>query len=233
MPDNRLSRPDNSVTRAVTSNKEPKKSKPTVFQSLKRRDLLILIAFWLTCVCVVALLIGFFVLRRSDISQPPLLYELKAGNISALKLYPPAQTAALAWESDVQFISASATWEHATLSRLEEPAEWVYRFYSPSLQRIVFVVVSPDQKVIVRPHLDKVRREQRVIDSTGWRMDSPAAITEWLNHGGGGWLKLAPNAMVSAQLTFDSTESAPAWIVSGIEVETGQSISYKVKATSP
>jgi hypothetical protein len=230
MPEDRS--PQQANAEAVQK-QQPKKrpTRPSIFRSLKRRDYLILATFWLGSVCVVGIILIFFVLSTSGESQP--VYELPPGEVTALTLYPLAEEAAKTWEEDVLFISASTSWNHASMAVLEQPVEWVYRFYSPGLQRILFVIVTPEQEIIVQPHLRKVRRELQVIDPAEWQMDSPAAMTAWLNNGGGRWLQQSPNPVISAQLTFDLEENVPIWTVSGLDVETGQSINYTLKATSP
>jgi len=215
-------------SRQKTREREQKKTKPSVFQSLKRRDILILVVFWLTSACVVGLILIFFFLRSSDISNP--VIRLNEGEITAQKLYPVAQEAARAWENDVQFISASASWDHASLAALEEPVDWVYRFYSPGLQRILFVIVTPEQKVLVRPHLQRVRREQNFINPDQWEMDSPAALSNWLSNGGNGWLQVALNPTVSAQLTFHPVKKELLWTISGLDLETGEQSNYTARA---
>lgn len=202
-----------------------------MLKSLRRRDILILATFWISTACMIGLLLGFFLLRSSEVSRQP--YRLKAGEITARALFPLAQEAALAWESDVQFVSASATWNHASLTELEQPVEWIYRFYSPGLKRLVFVIVTPEQVVIVRPHLTKVRRELRIVNPTMWQMDSPEAISAWLNNGGGPWLQQAADRVVSAQLTQDLARNAPVWTISGLNPETGDSVLYTVEAGGP
>ena len=202
-----------------------------MFKSLKRRDLLILGTFWITTACTVGVMLAFFMLRSSGLSQPT--YQLNAGEITAHSLLPVAQEAALAWESDAQFVSASATWNHATLAELEQPVEWIYCFYSPGLQRLLFVIVTPGREVIVRPHLDKTRRELRLVNPNDWRMDSPAAITAWLNHGGGEWLQFSAERIVSAQLTQNLQTNGPMWTISGLNSETGESFVYTIEANQP
>jgi hypothetical protein len=217
----------------VVQKQQPKK-KPTrssLFRSLRRRDYLILTTFWFGSACVVGLILIFFAFSTSGQSQS--VYELPPDEVTALTLYPLAEEAALAWEKDVLFISASTSWNHASMAALGQPVEWVFRFYSPGLQRILFVIVTPEHKVIVQPHLRKVRRELQIIDPAEWQMDSPAAMTAWLNNGGGRWLQQSPNPVISAQLTFDLEENVPIWTISGLDVETGQSINYTLKATSP
>jgi len=215
-------------SRQKTRERDQQKPKPSVFQSLKRRDILILVVFWLTSACVVGLVLIFFFLRSSDISNP--VIRLKEGDVTAQKLYPVAAAAAQAWESDVQFITATASWDHASLATLEEPVEWVYRFYSPGLQRILFVIVTPEQQVMVRPHLQRVRRELNIIDADQWDMDSPTALSNWLSNGGNGWLQGALNPTVSAQLTYSPIREELIWTVSGLDLETGQQFNYTARA---
>lgn len=201
--------------------------------SLKRRDILILVTFWILIACVVGVLLAFFMLRASQPAPSP-RFELPAGEVTALSLYPLAEAAARAWESDVQLVSAVATWNHASLAELAQPVEWVYRFYSPGLQRIVFVIVSPEQQVTVRPHVVRVRRELRLVNPAGWQMDSPAAITAWLNEGSGGeWLRQSADRVVSAQLTQNLESGRPQWTISGLNPETGESVVYTVEAGQP
>jgi len=204
-------------------------------KSLRRRDILILVTFWTCAVCTVGIILFFFWLRSSEASRasgPG--YILNPSQITARSLFPLAQEAALAWEDDVQFVSASTTWNQPALTDLEQPVDWVYRFYSPEQQRFLFVIVTPDQVVIVRPHLAKTRRELRLIDPERWTVDSPIIIANWLNQGGGGlWLDQTTQKIVSAQLTFNISENKPVWVISGSNPETGQSIRYTRPATSP
>jgi hypothetical protein len=208
-----------------------------MFKSLRRRDILILVTFWLSMACIVGLALIFFMLRPPDISQPgpgEPAYSLEPAEVTALKLYPLAYEAALAWEEDVQFVSASATWPHASLSDLEGPVEWLFRFYSPGQKRILFVIVTPDMEIIARPHLARVRRELRVIDPATWQVDSPEAMTAWLNQGEGGvWLDQAADRTVSAQLTFSIAKNQPVWTISGLNPETGQSITFSTSGGGP
>ncbi len=201
-----------------------------MLKSLRRRDILILLTFWLSAVCVIGLALMFFLARESTRNQSPRVYHLQTGPVTALNLFPVARQAAATWESDVQFVSASTTWTHASLTQLEQPVEWIYRFYSPGQQRIVFVIVTPDQRVIVRPHLPKIRRELRIINPSDWQVDSPTAIIAWLNEGGGDWLAQSAERVVSAQLTLNLAENRPEWTISGLNPETGQSVRYTLPA---
>ncbi|RME69481.1 MAG: hypothetical protein D6784_18395 [Chloroflexi bacterium] len=199
-----------------------------LFKSLRRRDIIILATFWLSAACMMGLVLVFFALRFSEWSRP--VYRLNAGEITARSLFPAAQEAAAAWEADVRFVSASATWNHASLETLEQPVEWIFRFYSPGLQRILFVIVTPDRQVVVRPHLEKTRREFRIVNPDRWQMDSPEALSNWLNNGGAEWLRYSTERIVSAQLTQDLNINAPVWTISGLNPETGDSIVYTVPA---
>jgi hypothetical protein len=180
---------------------------------------------------VIGLMLTFYLIRSSSLS--PALYQVTPGDITALSMYPLAEAAALAWESDVQFISASATWNNTSFAELEQPTDWVYRFYSPGLERILFVIVTPDQNVIVRPHLARIRRELRVVDPSTWQLDSPAALAAWLNSGGGAWLQQSSSRIVSAQLAFDLEQNSPMWTISGLNPETSDSVQFTIEAVSP
>ncbi|MDX1522947.1 MAG: hypothetical protein R3264_15065 [Anaerolineae bacterium] len=199
-----------------------------MLKTLKRRDVIILITFWLTAICTVGIVLIFFLIRATQFSEP--VYQLETNDFTALALYPVAQEAAEKWEEDVRFISASATWNNASVAEFEEPIDWVYRFYSPSQQRIIFVIVTSDQRAIVQPHLVRVRRELRVIDPDDWNVDSPVAVEAWLNSGGGEWLQQASSRVVSIQLTFNIERDLPVWTISGFNPETGQQTRFSLGA---
>ena len=196
--------------------------------SLKRRDLIILLVFWLTAACTIGIMVFFFFLRPSGSTAP--VYEVASGEATALTLYPVAEQAARDWEEDTQFVSASASWNEATIADFEQSTEWVYRFYSPGQQRLLFVIVTPDKTVITRSHLRKTRRELRIINPEAWTVDSNQAITDWLNSGGGTWVQQASNRIVSIQLVFDDQVDSPIWIISALNPDTGQSATYEIRA---
>ena len=201
-----------------------------MFKSLKRRDVLILATFWLTAACTAGLILTFFILGSRNTSRLP-SYELTVpGQVTARTLYPIAEEAALAWEQDTRFVSASATWNNASIAEFEQPVDWVYRFYSPGQKRILFVIITAEQKVIVQPHIVPVRRELRLIDPETWQVDSPDALVGWLNNGGGPWLQQASSRVVSAQLAFDIAENRPRWAISALNPETGQTFRYVLMA---
>jgi hypothetical protein len=202
-----------------------------MLKSLKRRDIIILVTFWASIACVIGLMVGFFMLRASEWSRP--VYRLKAAQVTARSLFPLAQEAAQNWEGDMQFVSASATWTHASISQLEQPVEWIYRFYSPGLKRILFVIVTPEQQVVAQPHLEKVYREFRIVDPAKWHMDNAEAMSAWLNNGGAEWLQMAADRIVSAQLTQDLQANAPVWTISGLNPETGESVVFTIPAVGP
>ena len=206
-----------------------------MFRSLHRRDIVLLMTFWIASMGLIGLGLGFLLLRASAAAPAHApTYVFNPSQVTAKSLYPLAREAALAWEDDVQFVSASATWNQPALADLEQPVDWLYRFYSPKQRRLLFVIVAPDQTVMARPHLAKTWRELRLIDPDQWSVDSPASIANWLNQGGGGlWLDQTASRAVSAQLTFNISENKAVWTISGSNQETGQSVNYTLPASSP
>jgi hypothetical protein len=178
----------------------------------------------------VGIVLVFFFIGSSTASQKPGYDLTVSGQVTARNLYPIAEAAAQEWEADTLFVSASATWTNASIAEFEQPVDWVYRFYSPGQQRILFVIVTGEQQVIVQPHIDSVRRELRLIDPDTWQVDSPDAIIGWLNNGGGPWLQQASSRVVSAQLAFDIAENRPRWSISALNPDTGQTFRYIMMA---
>ena len=213
----------------------PIDNKPARQKILRYRHIAALIIFWGVTLAVVGYLFGSSLLRSSaagDVKRKAITI-VEAAPVTALSHFSLAQETALAWEEDVELVSASAKWDRPSLDKFEQPVEWFYRFYSPRLQHFLFVIVTADQAVVARPHLTKIRQEVRRIDWAAWTVDSPTALTTWFNDGGGRmWLRQSDPGTISVQLLFSLSENQPVWVVSGQDIG-GRTMEHTLPATSP
>jgi hypothetical protein len=193
----------------------------------KRRNVL-----WSAALCGLAAvgLAGVLLILRSVLDRPtpqsipstaptPTLaarYAPAASEVTARTLYPLALERASAWRVDAQLVSARGVWDKTAINLVGRPVEWAYRFYSAQARLLYFVTVKPDGRVAGTQHLRTVNQPPG-LPVADWYIDSPAALSNWLNNGGGPFLGSRPGSQVVAQLSVRSAGAAPAWTVVGYD----------------
>lgn len=196
---------------------------------LRRRDLFLLGIIW----GLVAILIAIALLALRDIAQRPVgpavaatqvptstlvpIYTPVPSDITARSLYPLALEKAVGWREDAQLVSIRGSWEQTAINLLGRPVEWTYRFYSPRSRLLYFVTVTPDGQVGGMQHLRPVNQAPPILPIDAWQVDSPTALSNWLNSGGGQFLGSRPGSQVLAQLSMRSAGAAPQWTVVGYD----------------
>ena len=140
-----------------------------------------------------------------------------ASEVSALSLYPLAQAQADQWRGDASLVSCRTSWEQTALNLVGRPTTWIYRFYSPETKELYFVTVTPDGQVNSTQHLRKLPQAPPLLLVEEWTFDSQAALTNWMNAGGGQFLGDHPGIDVTAQLSVRSEGAAAAWTVVGYD----------------
>jgi len=141
-------------------------------------------------------------------------YRLPETPYSAHSQYARSEQAARNWQPDAALVSAAASWPFVSLDDLSRPVDWTFQFYSPATGRVYTINVGQDAVTAIRETLSPY--ELPAIDVKEWQVDSYEAINEWLNRGGGAFLKLHPVVDVSIRLARP-TGGAPEWTVVGIE----------------
>ena len=210
--------------------------------NITRRDIALLIVIW---VLVAVLAVGAIIALRDiqpatgpSSDQPQLTvastlmpaYTPAPSDGTATSLYPLAQDQASGWREDAQLVSCRGTWEQTAINLVGNPIEWDYRFYSPEAKLLYFVTVTPDGQVNGTQHLGPVNRPPPALPVDDWQVDSPAALGNWLNAGGGHFLGSRPGIEVVAQLSVRSADADPEWTVVGYDRSTEDYFSVAVQA---
>ncbi len=210
--------------------------------NITRRDILLVFVIWglvgvLFLGAVVALReIGFGTGQapeQPNVTATPTLataYTPAPSEVTALTLYPLAQKEASGWRNDAQLVSCRGTWEQTAINLVGKPIEWDYRFYSAEAKLLYFVTVTPDGRVNGTQHLGSVNRPPPGLPVDDWKVDSPAALANWLNAGGGHFLGSRPGIELVAQLSVRSADSDPEWTVVGYDRSTEDYFSVAVQA---
>jgi hypothetical protein len=141
-------------------------------------------------------------------------YRLPETPHSARNQYARAQDAARAWQPDAALVSAAASWPFAGLDDFSRPVDWTFQFYSPATGRAYTTNVDQTDVTPIRETLSPYALP--VIDLEQWQIDSYQAVNEWLNQGGGTFLKKNPVVDVSIRLARQHGET-PTWTVVGID----------------
>jgi hypothetical protein len=126
----------------------------------------------------------------------------------------------LRWQPDAALVSAAASWSFVALDDLSGPTDWTFQFYSASTQRAYVVNVA--EQAVTPIHETLVPYSQSAIAIDRWQVDSHQALNEWLNRGGGAFLKRHPVVDVSIRLArAEGTD--PTWAIAGLD-QSGQAV---------
>jgi len=194
---------------------------------LKRWEIILLLAVWIVVgVLFVAAIIVFRGGHQTPLAaEPPTpgaptlapLYTPPPSEITAKSLYPLAEEKAKGWREDAQLVSARGTWEQTAINLVGQPVQWEYRFYSDASKLLYFVIVTPDGQVAGTQHLRPVYRPPALLPVESWQVDSPSALTNWLNAGGGAFLGSRPGIQVAAQVSVRQAGAGAQWTVVGYD----------------
>jgi hypothetical protein len=202
---------------------------------LRAREVLLLGIGWLF---VAVLLVVLVLVFRSRVSEPagapkPVpTYTVVFTQVTAQGLYPNAEGLARAWQPEAQLVSVTATWRNTAINLVGQPADWVFRFYSPASRRYYFVTVRPDGQMQGIEHARQVDIAPPVLPIEAWRINSVEALATWLDNGGGDMLGAKPGIEVSAQLNVPTEGGEPVWTVVGYDTGSDDYLTVMVDAAS-
>lgn len=193
---------------------------------LRRRDLFLILAFWLIGAILVGGVVYFVVMQPQQPTttlaiapqiRPQATVTVIHTQITAKSLQPGTVNQVASWEEDAQLISIAATWEKTDMNQVGQPTSWTYRFYSPSQRRLYFATARGDGQVTGTSHSERIHTPPYTIPLDKWQMDSPEAINTWLNYGGAVMLTAIPGIQVVAQLQINTPEEPLTWTVAGYD----------------
>jgi hypothetical protein len=80
-----------------------------------------------------------------------------------------------------------------------------------------FVTVTEAGELIGTLHGEYMYNQPQTVSPEAWVMDSPEAISSWLNYGGATMLVAMPGIQVVAQLQVRNEDSPLTWTVAGYD----------------
>lgn len=192
--------------------------------NLRRREIILIGGFWLVGCALLAVVVYFGVLRveppgsSANAPRPQATITVVYNQVTAQSSQGVAfEQARRLWQEDAQLMAVTSTWEKTALGEVGQPTTWTYRFYSPAARRMFFVTITPEGELIGTLHGEHIYNEPPAIPVDQWQMDSPEAISAWLNYGGATMLAAMPGIQVVAQLQVRNKDSPLTWTIAGYD----------------
>ena len=191
--------------------------------NLQRRDYLLIGGFWLVGCLLLTMVVyyGIFQSRRTEsttVLRPQATFTVVFNQVTAQASKEMAwQHARTQWREDAELLAVTSTWGKTELNMVGQPTAWTYRFYSPAARRMFFVTITPEGEIIGTLHTERLYKEPELIALEAWQMDSPEALSAWLNYGGATMLAAMPGIQVVAQLQMPDQESPLTWTIAGYD----------------
>ena len=136
--------------------------------------------------------------------------------LTAQEAYPLAEKVARAWQPDVKLSNASSSWGSGATSQvlLEGKTTWGFHFISPSTSQFCIVsVMGEEARVIDSGDMPRVPVLLALAD---WHVDSPQALSIFLDHGGRDFLAAHADADVHLHLLTGIENETLLWMASGL-----------------
>jgi hypothetical protein len=156
--------------------------------------------------------------------------ELTVGEPLELQAaYEQALALASGWQSDVQLVGATTSWQLASGDRLTLHRQaWSFSFYSSVVRRIQTVTV--DQSGARAGRQQSVSVAPRPVEPD-WQLDSDDLLLTFLSYGGEDFIGAFPNANLHLQLKGEGTGRS-IWHITAVDPVARQTLVVSVDARS-
>jgi hypothetical protein len=150
---------------------------------------------------------------------------------TAREWYPAAITEAEDWQTDVQLVSATASWSNVqSEDDLQQAVAWGYSFLSPQTRQVRVISVTPEGAEHAQT-LDATANT-RGVDVSLWQVDSEQALSLFLDNGGRDFLAQHPGATVSLRVGLEESGERLIWRLMGIYSPERATLMVTVDATT-
>ena len=136
--------------------------------------------------------------------------------LTAQEAYPLAEKVARAWQSDAKLSNASSSWGSGATSQtlLEGKTTWGFHFISPSTSQFCIVSVMGEEGRVIDS--GDIPRVPVLLALADWHVDSPQALSIFLDHGGRDFLAAHADADVHLHLLTGIENETLLWMASGL-----------------
>jgi len=152
--------------------------------------------------------------------------------LTAQEAYPLAREAAKAWQPDAQLSNATSAWGSGATPQelLAGKTTWGFHFVSPATSQLCIVsVVGEEAHVIKSDHLPRL---PVLLEVAGWNIDSPQALSIFLDHGGRDFLAAHADADVHLRLLTSVENGTLLWLAVGLAANDGLTHTVSIDAVT-
>ncbi len=150
---------------------------------------------------------------------------------TAREWYPAAITEAQDWQTDVQLVSATASWSNVeSEDDLQQAVAWGYSFLSPQTRQVRVISVTPDGSEQAQT-LDATAKT-RGVDAGLWQVDSEQVLRLFLDNGGRDFMAQHPGATITLRVGLDESGERLLWYAMGIYSPERATLVVTVDATT-
>lgn len=152
--------------------------------------------------------------------------------LTAQEAYPLAKEAARAWQPDAKLSIASSSWRSGATPQelLEGKTTWGFHFISPSAsQSCIVSVVGGEARVIESGSIPKA---PVLLELSDWQVDSPQALSIFLDHGGRDFLAAHADADVHLHLLTRIENETVIWLAIGLSSKDGVAHTVPINAVT-
>jgi hypothetical protein len=136
--------------------------------------------------------------------------------LTTQEAYPLAEEVARAWQPDVKLSNASSSWGSGATPQtlLEGKTTWGFHFISPSTRQFCIVSVMGEEGRIIDS--GDIPRVPVLLALADWHVDSPQALSIFLDHGGRDFLAAHADADVHLHLLTGVENETLLWMASAL-----------------
>lgn len=136
--------------------------------------------------------------------------------LTAQEAYPLAEEVAGAWQPDAKLSNASSSWGSGATAQvlLEGKTTWGFHFISPSTSQFCIVSVMGEEGRVIDS--GDIPRVPVLLALADWHVDSPQALSIFLDHGGRDFLAAHADADVHLHLLTGVENETLLWMASGL-----------------
>jgi hypothetical protein len=152
--------------------------------------------------------------------------------LTAQEAYPLAEEVARAWQPDAKLSIASSSWRSGATPQelLEGKTTWGFHFISPSAsQSCIVSVVGGEAQVIESGSIPKA---PVLLELSEWQVDSPQALSIFLDHGGRDFLAAHADADVHLHLLTRIENETLIWLAIGLSSKDGVAHTVPINAVT-
>jgi hypothetical protein len=151
---------------------------------------------------------------------------------TAQEAYSLAKEVARAWQPDARLSNATSAWGSGATPQelLEGKTTWGFHFVSPAAGQFCVVSVVGDEAQVIES--GSIPRVPVLLEVADWHVDSPQALSIFLDHGGRDFLAAHADADVHLRLLTGIENETLLWLAVGLSANDGLAHTVPIDAVS-